>query len=144
MGLSEVPSTQAAVVDDGSIRRAAAAQVCAGVINLLLTGWITSVVYGSVGGIVSGVCTCGTFPVGGLCGLLGCLLPVIGLFELASGAAGLLDPQRWKALVGFTARLEIASVVLVGVPSLIAGLIAMTALRGRGDTAHSTRSKRPT
>lgn len=104
-----------------ALRNAAIAAMVSGVINFFV---MPAVIYGATS-VFAGVCALFTFGLGGifaLCGLGGCLLVPLGVAELAVGAVTLVDGRQGGPFLRWLSWVQMASVLVGGFGSLVAGL----------------------
>lgn len=95
-----------------NFQRLAVLQIVAGVCNLTF-GWALAwTAWFFVGSVCVGAASCGTCPVGGMCGFLGFLVPFVGMAEMGVGIAMLVAPAQVRGLVGWMPLLQLPLVVL--------------------------------
>ncbi len=103
------------------LKNAAIAQILAGLINFFVMGYVAWFGIGTVCGLL-------TFLIGGLgglCGMVGCLLVPFGLVEIAVGALALSNPKQYGNLCRTLGFVEMGALLLGGIPSAIVGLIVV-------------------
>lgn len=110
-----------------SLRIAGVVQIVSGSINLLMGWWIGNCVIGGVCGMVT------LFFGGQLCGFASCLLVPLGLIEIGIGAYTFASPREAAPIQKWVSYLEIASVLVGGLGSLVAG-IGVLVLQGRDES----------
>lgn len=104
------------------LKNAAIAQIVAGVINICIAGplvWFTA----------ASVCSILTFFIGGLggmCGMLGCLLVPLGFVEILVGVLSLTNPKGFGSASRILAFLEVASILCGGLISAIVGAVVLS------------------
>ena len=98
-----------------NLKNAAIAQIVAGLINVFFMGWVASMGVGTVCGVL-------TLGLGGqLCGLFSCMLIPFGMVEIVVGAMALSNPKGFGSISRMFGFIEIAAILLGGLPSALAG-----------------------
>jgi hypothetical protein len=103
----------------------------------LMVGWgIANMLTAIAGGCVTGILTCGLFPIGVLCGFAGFLVLPIGMIELLVGILAMAQPATVKGFIKYMPFIQIPSLLLGGVISPLAGGVALMLLRDPDVTAY--------
>ena len=101
------------------LNQAAIPQLVSGLVNVFM---VSAISWFSIG-TVCGVCTIWAGGLGGVCGLAGCMLIPIGIFEIVAGAMGLSDPKSGGPIMKYASYAEMVSIVFGGVPSAVVGFL---------------------
>ena len=101
------------------LKTAAIAQLVSGLVNWFVMSFL---VYLGVG-VVAAVCTFWIGGLGGICGLVGCLLIPIGIFEVVAGVMGLTNPKQGAQIMKYATYAEFASVLFGGIPAAVVGYL---------------------
>jgi len=101
------------------LRTAAILQLTSGLVNWFI---MSAVMYFGLG-CTAAACTFWIGGAGGLCGLWGCLLIPVGIFEFIVGIMGLTNPKPAGGLMKVVAYPEMASLIFGGLPAAIVGVI---------------------
>jgi hypothetical protein len=103
------------------LKTAAIVQLVGGLIDLVVGAWIASFIWTCI----SGVCTLGMCPIGGLLGLL--VVP-LAILEIISGIVGLTNPKSAGMIMKITSFLSMGGILLGSISSLVAGVIVFMQL----------------
>jgi hypothetical protein len=101
------------------LKTAAIVQLVSGLVNWFMMAFIS---YFTLG-IILGVCTFWIGGLGAICGMWGCLLVPIGIFEVVAGVMGLTNPKGAGQIMKYASYAEMAGVIFGGIPGAIAGFL---------------------
>jgi hypothetical protein len=101
------------------LKNAAIAQLVSGLVNWFIMGFLVYLVSGTV----LAICTFWAGGLGGICGLWGCLLVPIGIFETVCGVMGLTNPKGAGQLMKIASYVEMASILAGGLPAAVVGFL---------------------
>lgn len=105
-----------------NLKNAAIVQIVAGLVNFFFMGYVASMGVGTVCGVL-------TLGMGGqLCGLFSCMLIPFGMLEIVVGGITLANPKGFGNISRMFGFVEIAALLLGGLPSALAGgiVVALT------------------
>jgi hypothetical protein len=108
-------------VPPDKLRTAAIVQLVVGIVDLTVGAWIAVFMWTCI----SGICTLGMCPIGGL---LGIFIYPIGLFELIAGIVGLSNPRSGAQLMKIAGGLGLLGILFGSLSSSIGGLIVLLQL----------------
>jgi hypothetical protein len=107
-----------------SAKNAAIAQIISGVVNFFvmpMVVWFGVTMFASV----CAMCTAGIGGITSMCGFVSCLLPPIGVAEMAVGAIALMNPKQGIPFGRMLAFVEMGSILAGGLASCVVGFLAM-------------------
>jgi predicted ABC-type exoprotein transport system permease subunit len=102
-----------------TLRIAAALQITAGILDVLLMSWLSWLG-------ISCLCSVVTLPLlsaGAFCGFAGFLLVPLGLLEIGAGGYGWMEPREGARMMRHVALLQMAAIVCGGLPSAVVGVV---------------------
>ena len=106
----------------------------AGLLNLTMTWWVSSTIIATAGACIASL-TMGLCPAFCL-GFGPWLLIPVGLVEVAFGVWTLTKPEDARKYVRFVPVMEILSIIVGGLSSPIAGVVALVLLRNEEAVAY--------
>ncbi len=119
---------------ENRVKAAAIVQIIAGVLDLLLVSWVAAFVWLTFGGTISmfvmAICTLGLcpLPIGGACAAVGIPIALVGLLEIISGIAGVLQPKTARPFALVVAGFGVLSIFLANPVSVVAGVVTFALL----------------
>lgn len=112
----------------GRLTAAAVVQLVSGMLNLFVTWWVSGFIVSTAGAVCSSIVSLGTCPLGVFCGFASWALIPLGLAEVIVGIVGLINPKSSGTAIRYMAFIEIPSILIGGVGSLIAGFASIALL----------------
>ncbi len=105
---------------ENRVKAAAIVQIIAGVLDLLLVSWVAAFVWLTFGGTISmfvmAICT------------VGIPIALVGLLEIISGIAGVLQPKTARPFALVVAGFGVLSIFLANPVSVVAGVVTFALL----------------
>ena len=105
------------------LNNAALIQIGSGVLNVFFLAGLMSFVLSFGGGLITGVCTLGMCPIGGLCGFASLLLIPVGIGEILSGVLIMTKNPAALKVHAYVSIVQKVAILFGGLGSIIAAFM---------------------